>query len=88
MMDCGPASLQAALRGLGIEIPYDVLREHCGTTVDGTELAALDEVALSLGLEAEQELIIAEHLPYQQTKSNAELIETLKSLIFGHTLPF
>jgi ABC-type bacteriocin/lantibiotic exporter with double-glycine peptidase domain len=50
MMDCGPAALQSVLRGFGLSIDYDELRNRCATDVDGTSLDALAAIALKLGL--------------------------------------
>ncbi len=61
-MDCGPASLKALLEGYGIPVSYGRLREACQTSVDGTSIDALEDVANQLGLEAEQIMLPADHL--------------------------
>jgi ATP-binding cassette subfamily B protein len=61
-MDCGPASLKALLEGLGIPVSYGRLREACQTDVDGTSIDTLEEVALQLGVDAEQVMVPFEHL--------------------------
>jgi len=61
-MDCGPATLKCLLEGFGIHASYDRLREACQTDVDGTTIDTLEEIAISLGLDAEQVLIPADHL--------------------------
>lgn len=61
-MDCGPASLKSLVEGHGINVSYGRLREACQTDVDGTSIDTLEEVALQLGLQAEQILIPADHL--------------------------
>ncbi|MCH8148824.1 MAG: ATP-binding cassette domain-containing protein, partial [Planctomycetes bacterium] len=61
-MDCGPASLRSLLEGCGIPVSYGRLREACQTDVDGTSIDTMEEVAVQLGLAAEQVLIPADHL--------------------------
>lgn len=61
-MDCGPASLKALLEGFGVHVSYGRLREACQTHVDGTSIDTLEEVLNSLGFEAEQVMIPADHL--------------------------
>ncbi len=61
-MDCGPATLKSLLEGFGISVSYGRLREACQTDVDGTSIDVIEEVAMQLGLEAEQIMIPADHL--------------------------
>ena len=61
-MDCGPASLKCLLEGFGITASYGRLREACQTEVDGTSIDTMEEVAVQLGLEAEQVMIPVDHL--------------------------
>nr|QKW93674.1 ABC transporter permease [Vitiosangium cumulatum] len=61
-MDCGPAALKCLLEGFGIPVSYDRLREACQTDVDGTSIDTLEEVAVQLGLEAEQVMLPPDHL--------------------------
>jgi ATP-binding cassette subfamily B protein len=61
-MDCGPASLKCLLEGFGIPASYGRLREACQTDVDGTSIDTLEEVAVKLGLEAEQVMLPIDHL--------------------------
>jgi ATP-binding cassette subfamily B protein len=61
-MDCGPAALKAILEGFGISISYGRLREACQTDVDGTSINTLEDIALQLGLQAEQVMLPADHL--------------------------
>ena len=61
-MDCGPAALKALLAGYGIDASYGRLREACQTDVDGTSIDALEELAQSLGLDAEQVMVPRDHL--------------------------
>ena len=57
VMDCGPAALQAVLRGFGIHASYDALRERCETDVDGTSIDALARLGSELGLRSHEVLI-------------------------------
>jgi len=61
-MDCGPASLKCLLEGFGITVSYGRLREACQTDVDGTSIDTMEEVAVQLGLEAEQVMIPTDHV--------------------------
>jgi len=61
-MDCGPASLKCLFEGFRIPISYGRLREACQTDVDGTSIDALEDVAVQLGLEAEQIMIPLDHI--------------------------
>jgi ABC-type bacteriocin/lantibiotic exporter with double-glycine peptidase domain len=61
-MDCGPASLQALLAGCGVDIDYDRLRSACLTDVDGSSIDVLEDVAVELGLDAQQTILPADHL--------------------------
>ncbi len=62
-MDCGPAALKALLGGYGIHVSYGRLREACQTQVDGTSIDTIEDVAVQLGLAAEQLMLPADHLP-------------------------
>lgn len=61
-MDCGPASLKCLLEGFGIPVSYGRLREACQTDVDGASIDVIEEVAVQLGLEAEQIMLPHEDL--------------------------
>ena len=61
-MDCGPASLKSLLEGFGITASYGRLREACQTEVDGTSIDTLEQIAVQLGLDAEQVSIPADHV--------------------------
>jgi ATP-binding cassette subfamily B protein len=61
-MDCGPASLKAFLEGFGVPVSYGRLREACQTDVDGTSIDALEEIAVQLGLDAEQVMVPLDHV--------------------------
>jgi ABC-type bacteriocin/lantibiotic exporter with double-glycine peptidase domain len=62
MMDCGPAALQSLVRGFGMSVNYGRLREACQTSVDGTSITTMDEIANLLGLETEETMLPADHL--------------------------
>ncbi len=61
-MDCGPAALKCLLEGFGVHVSYGRLREACQTDVDGTSIDTIEEVAIELGLEAEQVMMPIDHL--------------------------
>lgn len=61
-MDCGPAALKCLAEGFGIPISYGRLREACQTDLDGTSIDAMEDVALRLGLDAEQLMMPVDHL--------------------------
>ena len=61
-MDCGPAALYGTLAGCGIRVDYDELRARCQTDVDGASIDTLEELAIELGLDAQQTIIPADHL--------------------------
>jgi ATP-binding cassette subfamily B protein len=61
-MDCGPAALKCLLEGFGIPVSYGRLREACQTDVDGTSIDTIEDVAVQLGLEAEQVMVPVDHL--------------------------
>lgn len=61
-MDCGPASLKCLLEGFGTSVSYGRLREACQTSVDGTSIDTIEEVACQLGLDAEQVMVPLDHL--------------------------
>lgn len=61
-MDCGPAALVCLLAGFGISVSYGRLREACQTDVDGTSIDTLHDIAVTLGLEAEQLMVPLDHL--------------------------
>lgn len=62
MMDCGPAALQALITGFGMTVNYGRLREACQTSVDGTSITTMDEIANFLGLHTEEMMLPADHL--------------------------
>ena len=73
-MDCGPASLKCLLEGYGLSVSYGRLREACQTDVDGTSIDTLEEVALQLGLDAEQIMIPADHLLLPEAEALPALV--------------
>ncbi|HEU4534742.1 MAG TPA: cysteine peptidase family C39 domain-containing protein, partial [Polyangiaceae bacterium] len=62
-MDCGPAALKCFLAGFGVRTSYDRLREACQTSLDGTSIDTLEEVANALGIPATQHLLPKDALP-------------------------
>lgn len=67
-MDCGPAALSAVLQGFGHPVAFGRMREACQTSVDGTSIDTLEEVAGDLGLHAEQMMLPDDHLLLPQTE--------------------
>lgn len=61
-MDCGPAALGSLLAGFGLRVSYGRLREACQTDVDGTSIDTIEDVARSLGLDAEQIVVPVDHV--------------------------
>ena len=69
VMDCGPASLKALFGGFGLYLSYGRLREACQTDVDGTSIDTMEEIAVQLGLEAEQIMVPPDYLLLEETKA-------------------
>jgi ABC-type bacteriocin/lantibiotic exporter with double-glycine peptidase domain len=61
-MDCGPASLHCLLRGFGLPSSYARLQEACQVDLDGTSINTIERIATSLGLDAEQVMMPADHV--------------------------
>jgi ABC-type bacteriocin/lantibiotic exporter with double-glycine peptidase domain len=72
-MDCGPAALGSLLGGFGIPVSYGRLREACQTDVDGTSIDTIEDVAVALGLDAEQVVTPPDHA----LRSEAELLPAI-----------
>jgi ATP-binding cassette subfamily B protein len=66
-MDCGPASLKCLLEGFGISVSYGRLREACQTDVDGTSIDTMEEIAVQLGLEAEQIMVPPDYVLLEES---------------------
>jgi ABC-type bacteriocin/lantibiotic exporter with double-glycine peptidase domain len=60
-VDCGPACLAALLAGFGLPGDYGRLREACQTSVDGTSIDTMEQLANRLGLDAEQIVVPPDH---------------------------
>lgn len=74
--DCGPAALKCLLEGFGITVSYGRLREACQTDVDGTSIDTLEDVAVQLGLIAEQTMVPLDHLLLPVTQTLPALVVT------------
>jgi ATP-binding cassette subfamily B protein len=61
-MDCGPASLKSLFEGFGVSLSYGRLREACQTDVDGTSIDTVEDVAVQLGLRAQQTMVPLDHI--------------------------
>lgn len=61
-MDCGPAALKCLLEGYGVHASYGRLREACQTDLDGTSIDEIEEIAVQVGLQAEQVMLPVDHI--------------------------
>jgi ABC-type bacteriocin/lantibiotic exporter with double-glycine peptidase domain len=61
-MDCGPAALKSLLEGFGIPVSYPRLQEACQISIDGTSIDTIEQIAIALGLDAEQIMLPADHV--------------------------
>jgi len=68
-MDCGPAALKSILEGFQIPVSYGRLREACQTDVDGTSINTVEDIAVQLGLQAEQVMLPADHLALPEAQA-------------------
>ena len=75
-MDCGPAALKSLLEGFGIRAHYGRLREACHTTVDGSSIDTLEDLARKLGLDAAQMLLPVEHVLLRESETLPALVVT------------
>jgi ABC-type bacteriocin/lantibiotic exporter with double-glycine peptidase domain len=73
-MDCGPASLKCLLEGFHVPVSYGRLREACQTDVDGTNIDTIEEIAVQLGLDAEQIMVPPDHLLRSEAKALPALV--------------
>jgi ATP-binding cassette subfamily B protein len=73
-MDCGPAALKSLLGGFGVPVSYGRLRESCQTDVDGTSIDTLEELAVTLGLDAEQSMLPRDQLLLDETQALPALV--------------
>jgi ATP-binding cassette subfamily B protein len=76
-MDCGPAALKSILAGFGIPVSYGRLREACQTDVDGTSIDTIEDLAVQLGLQAEQIMIPADHIMLPESQSLPAIVVVL-----------
>ncbi|MBI3536568.1 MAG: ATP-binding cassette domain-containing protein, partial [Chloroflexi bacterium] len=72
--DCGPAALKSLLEGYGIYASYGRLREACQTSVDGTSIDTIEQIAAQLGLNAEQVMIPSDHLLLPEAQALPALV--------------
>lgn len=68
-MDCGPAALKCILEGFNLPVSYGRLREACQTDVDGTSINTVEDIAVQLGLEAEQVMLPLDHLALAESQA-------------------
>ena len=69
-----PASLSALLAGFDVHADYPHLRELCQTDVDGASIDTLEELAIELGLDAQQTIIPADHLFLDEARALPALV--------------
>lgn len=85
-MDCGPASLKCLFEGFGVRVSYDRLREACQTSLDGTSIDTLEQIAVRLGLDAEQVMLPLDHLLLPETGALPALLVVTNSMGMTHFL--
>jgi ABC-type bacteriocin/lantibiotic exporter with double-glycine peptidase domain len=73
-IDCGPAALKCLLEGYGVSVSYERLRDACQTSVDGTSLDTIEELAGEVGLAAEQVMLPVDHLLLAESQALPALI--------------
>jgi ABC-type bacteriocin/lantibiotic exporter with double-glycine peptidase domain len=78
-MDCGPAALKCLLEGFGIPVSYPRLQEACQIDVDGTSINVIEQVAVRLGLEAQQIMIPVDHLLLAPARALPAVVVTRQS---------
>jgi ABC-type bacteriocin/lantibiotic exporter with double-glycine peptidase domain len=83
-MDCGPAALKCLLEGYRVPVSLGRLREACQTDVDGTSIDTIEDIALDLGLAAEQEMIPIDHV----TLASADNLPAIVVLVRSAALHF
>lgn len=77
VMDCGPATLKCLLEGFGIPAHYERLRDVCHAGVDGTSIDTLEDMAIQLGLQAEQTMVPVDHLLLSESRTLPALVVTV-----------
>lgn len=82
-MDCGPAALKALFEGFNVSLSYGRLREACQTQVDGSSIDTIEDVAIKLGMNAQQTMLPPDHLPLLEAAALPALV--VVSLAHGQT---
>lgn len=85
-MDCGPAALKSILEGFGVPVSYGRLREACQTDVDGTSINTIEDIAIQLGLYAEQVMMPADHILLPEAGALPAIVVTRLPNGFTHFL--
>jgi len=75
-MDCGPASLKSLFEGFGVSLSYGRLREACQTDVDGTSIDTVEDVAIQLGMQAQQTMVPLDHMLLPEARSLPAIVIT------------
>jgi len=73
-MDCGPAALKALFEGFNVSLSYGRLREACQTQVDGSSIDTIEDVAVKLGMNAQQTMLPPDHLPLLEAAALPALV--------------
>ena len=75
--DCGSAAMKSVLAGMGLHIDYRRLRDACQTDVDGSSVDKLEELAVQLGLDAEQVMLPLDHVFLPEAKALPAIVITM-----------
>jgi ATP-binding cassette subfamily B protein len=75
-MDCGPATLKSLFEGFGVSLSYGRIREACQTDVDGTSIDTIEDIAVELGLQAEQTILPIDHMLLPQARALPAIVVT------------
>lgn len=69
--------MKSVLAGMGLPIDYRRLREACQTDVDGSSIDKLEELAVQLGVDAEQVMLPLDHVFLPEAKALPAIIVSL-----------
>ena len=78
------AVLSAVLEAHGIHVSYDRLREVCQTSLDGTSIDTIEQVANELGVDAEQIIVPVDHVLLPEARINPAIIVVRLPNSFTH----
>ena len=69
--------MKSVLGGMGLPIEYRRLREACQTDVDGSSIDKLEELAVQLGVDAEQMMLPVDHVFLPESQALPAIIVSL-----------